>query len=89
MNTFSISFSNEDLQNEELMKDFQDAMDSYHKEMVDHIIKIAEELGVSTGCAADVVYLRTRSRWTQELENELIRRSKEGISTNVCEFGFN
>ena len=87
MSTFSVSFSNEDLQNKEVMKSFQDAMDSYHKEMEDHINKIAEELGVSNGCAADVVYLRTRSRWTQELENEVIRRSKEGIPTNVCEFG--
>lgn len=49
--------------------------------------KLAEELNVSPGCAIDILYLRTRSRWTQELEDELIRLHKEGNPPNIMEFG--
>lgn len=41
----------------------------------------------SQSCAADVRYLRSRSRWTQELEDELIRLHKEGKPPNMNEFG--
>jgi hypothetical protein len=55
--------------------------------MEEYFKSLAEELGCSVGCAGDVWYLRQRSRWTQELENELIRLHKEGTPPNICEFG--
>lgn len=51
------------------------------------IMDMSEELGVSYQCAADIYYLRTRSRWTEELENELIRLHKQGNPPNMNEFG--
>lgn len=48
---------------------------------------LAENLSVTEACAADVMYLRTRNRWTPELEKELIRLHKEGNPPNVMEFG--
>ena len=49
--------------------------------------KDIQELGVSERCAADVFYLRTRSRWTEELEKELILLHKNGNPPNMCDFG--
>lgn len=60
--------------------------DDYYNEMEQHLKSLAEELGCSSVCAGDVWYLRQRSRWTQELENELIRLYKEGTPPNICEF---
>ena len=48
---------------------------------------LAREMNVSVECASDVLYLRTRSRWAQELENELVELHKEGKSVNICSFG--
>jgi hypothetical protein len=62
------------------------AQDDYYNEMEEYLKSLAEELGCSVDCAADVWYLRQRSRWTQELENELIRLYNEGTPPNICEF---
>lgn len=48
---------------------------------------LAESLNITEACAADVIYLRTRNRWTPELEKELIRLHKEGNPPNVMDFG--
>lgn len=46
----------------------------------------ANKLGVSFGCALDIIYLRSRSRWTQEKENYLIYCDKNNIpSPNIME----
>lgn len=42
------------------------------------ISKIAARYGVSEGCATHIFYLRTRARWTQRAEEELVRRHKAG-----------
>lgn len=34
-----------------------------------------------------VFYLRSRYRWTIDLEQELVRKLKRGARPNVCEFG--
>jgi hypothetical protein len=49
-------------------------------EMANNNKELAESLGVSEDYARGIFYLRTRSRWTQEAENELIRMSKNGES---------
>lgn len=61
--------------------------DNYYNELESYLQSLAEELGVSSACAGDVWYLRQRSRWSQELENELIRLYNEGTPPNICEFG--
>lgn len=55
--------------------------------MIQEIKEIAETLNVSDSLAADIMYLRTRNRWTQTLEDELIRLHSTGVRPNMCEFG--
>jgi hypothetical protein len=62
----------------EAMDVFQKAMDEYHDELTHLIKKEAEELGIPIGAMSDVWYLRSRSRWTQEKEDYLIRLAKDG-----------
>jgi hypothetical protein len=47
--------------------------------------ELVESIGVSRETADAILYLRGRSRWTQEKEDELISRDKAGnpISINV------
>ena len=52
--------------------------DGYAKE----INRIAKKLDVSDGVASDIWYLRTRSRWTQKLEDELIAAYRSGNPIN-------
>ena len=49
--------------------------------------KLAEELGVSFACACDIWYLRTRSRWTEDLEQELIQAHARGETVDINSFG--
>ena len=73
--------------NSKNMEEFQKAMNDYHDEMEQHIKGLAKKFGVSEDCAANVYYLRTRSRWTQAAENELIRMDKAGEpSPNICDW---
>ncbi len=53
----------------------------------EEIDKIKQELNISESCAADVFYLRTRNRHTQQLENELIDLHHAGTPPNMMEFG--
>ena len=61
--------------------------DQYYNELQRYFEDLASKLGCSIGCAQDVWYLRQRSRWTQELEDRLIRLHKEGSPVNINEFG--
>jgi hypothetical protein len=87
MKTFTVELTNDDLSNPEKMQAFQSMMDDINHETNSYIMKLATDLNVSDSCAADVFYLRGRSRWTQELETELIRLHKEGKPPNICEYG--
>lgn len=51
------------------------------------IERLARINGWDYGCAMDVWYLRTRSRWTQELESKLIQLHQAGTPPNINEFG--
>lgn len=82
MSTFSV-----DLTKVENWDAFNEIMSDYQKEQLEYIESLAKELDVSVGCATDVLYLRSRSRHTDELEKELIRLHNEGNPPNVCEFG--
>ena len=61
--------------------------DDYYNEMEQYFQKLADELDCTVACARDVWYLRQRSRWTQELEDELLRLYDIGQPPNICEFG--
>jgi hypothetical protein len=67
--------------------DYQKVQDDYYNEMEQYFQKLADELDCSVACATDIWYLRQRSRWTQELENELLRLYDIGQPPNICEFG--
>lgn len=47
---------------------------------------LADELSVTLSCAADVLYLRSLPRWTQEVETELIRLHSAGTPPNILEW---
>lgn len=68
---------------EELLKAHDEAMGGQEA----FFSVLAENLGCSYEAAEDVWYLRGRSRWTQELETELIRLHSEGNRPNMNEFG--
>lgn len=87
LDTFSVTLTRDDLQNREKMDAFSEMMAKVQDETVAYIKQLAVELNASEECAMDVFYLRTRSRWTQELENELIQLHKSGVRPNMCEFG--
>ena len=58
--------------------DLQNLMDTLHDSYEASASALAEELQISQRCANFVLYLRGRSRWTQEKEDELIRLDKAG-----------
>lgn len=64
----------------------QEVMNVIQDKTAKYIQELAKTLKVSEDCALDVWYLRSRSRWTRELEDELIQLHKEGKAPNMCEF---
>ena len=64
-----------------------EAMIKVQDAWVEESKKLASSLGVSDACACDIMYLRSRSRHTQELEDKLIELHKNGTPPNMMEFG--
>ena len=56
----------------EKMEQFTQMMNELQDSYCEEIQQIAQKNNISYECAADVFYLRSRSRWTQELEDEII-----------------
>lgn len=69
------------------MEEFQELMNRINDETCAYTLALAKELNVSDACAMDIVYLRTRSRHTPELERELIELYAKGTPPNICDFG--
>lgn len=67
--------------------ELQEFMDWIVEENNKEIINISNNLQVSKSCAQNIWYLRTRSRWSQELEDKLIELHKAGTPPNIMEFG--
>ncbi len=80
---YSIDLTN---MNEEQWDEFQDIMNQVQDEYINEVGKLALELNCTIECANDVMYLRGRSRWTQEHEDKLIQLHKEGNPPNICEW---
>lgn len=64
-----------------------DAYNEFYKAMDSQLETIASEKGCSIACAGDILYLRSRLRWTQELEQALVAAHAEGKEVNIYEFG--
>jgi len=57
---------------------FNRTMDAIQEVMLEDQQQIAQTLNISLHTAGLVQYLRGRSRWTQEKENELVRLDQAG-----------
>jgi hypothetical protein len=77
-NVMVASLNEADVQNPQTMEAFTEVMDMWQDAMDNERNSLVKELGVSTQCAGYVQYLRTRSRWTQEKEDQLIELDKKG-----------
>ncbi len=86
---FVAQLTQEDIENPDTMDVFQEMMNQHAEALNKHAKLIALTHGISESAALDVIYLRTRSRHTQALEEELIRLHKEGNPPMVQEFGSN
>ena len=71
-------------ENKDAMDAFQDVMDAMAEETNKEIVQVMEENNCSSICAMDIVYLRSRSRWSEENEKELIRLHSIGQAPNIC-----
>jgi hypothetical protein len=60
--------------------------DVYYNELQEYFNNLAQELNCSIPCAMNVWYLRQRSRWNQDCENQLIELDNQGIQPNMNEF---
>lgn len=73
--TFSVEIPVDD---PEAMDEFNKAMDKYQDEMSRQISEEANKLGIAFLDMSTIWYLRSRSRWTQEKEDHLIKLAQEG-----------
>lgn len=76
MSTFIMDYPNPTDHN--AMDDFQKIMDALSAAAYADLQKIAAALEITEGQAADIQYLRTRSRWTQTKEDYLVWCFKNG-----------
>ena len=60
------------------MKKFHKALDDYNNAVSLMINAEAKRLNISYSDMSSIEYLRTRSRWTQEKEDYLIKLAQEG-----------
>lgn len=67
----------------EAMTKFQETMDQHAEATNKHIDALGVELGISNQDAGSVYLLRTRSRWTQSLENRLVAAFKAGHGDKI------
>lgn len=76
-----------DLNNPERMLDLNELMDKLQMVYIQEIQAIAQKFDIPDSYASCIWYLRTRSRWTQELEDKLISMSKNSEPCpNMCEW---
>ena len=83
MNTFSLELDEETLNNEERMEKVQQFLNNVADANIAAAQEFSKEKNVSLECALDVMYLRTRSRHTQRMEDELIRLHSIGQAPNL------
>ena len=64
------------------------AYNDFYKEVDSEINRLSIEHRISNACASKLLYLRTRSRWSIEKENELIRLDRNGSLPSVLDGDF-
>lgn len=62
----------------ERMKAFTEAMVKAQDAFVAYVEEFAEENSLTSDQARNILYLRSRSRWTQEKEDTLFQLAREG-----------
>ncbi len=67
-----------DTKNKRTMKILNDLIASANEAQIKEIGALAQQLGISDGIASDIIYLRSRRRWTQALEDQIIAAAKAG-----------
>jgi len=72
--------------NEKQQNEFQEFMNDLHDALAEHVEEVAKGLEISTENAGQIIYLRGRSRWTQELEDRIVVAMKAGHSI-ICTMG--
>lgn len=81
-----ISLTQSDMESQEVMDGFKQLMDAQFGHYEEKVKDVMTELEVDQFCAVDVVYLRSRSRWTPQLEEELVQLHRRGIRPNIFEW---
>ena len=59
------------------MQKFQNAVDQIQDRLAELVTKEANELGISEADMGQIMYYRSRSRWTKKGEKHLIKLAKE------------
>jgi hypothetical protein len=72
-------FNGEEMSRDDLVE----ALNRSQQYMLDAEEEIKERYGVSDDTASAIAYLRTRSRWTEEKEKELVTRDKIGFPISL------
>lgn len=77
------TLSSEDLKDSQKMDGLQKVMNSFCEATIEYEEKLIAELGIDANTAMNITYLRGRSRWSQELEDRLVRASKAGHGDKI------
>lgn len=83
MDAVCIRISPEDQQDSKKMSEIQKVMDAMCDATIEYEHKLMQELGIDEYTAQNITYLRGRSRWSQELEDRVIKASKAGHSQKI------
>lgn len=75
LQAFSVEIPHND---KEKMHEFQEFMNEVHLSTNNYIKNLARKLEIPESVAGDVWYLRTRSRWSAQLEKAFIKASLDG-----------
>lgn len=89
LQTYCVELHAEQLKDPKIVAEVNHLLDLEFAALDRYTQQVAKELSISEACAADVVYLRSRSRHTPELEAELIRLHKAGTPPLIYDFGHN
>lgn len=84
MSVIEISFDGS--LNKEQLEIIQKIMDKSAEYWNNEVLKVMEEYNLSYKGASDVLYLRSRSRWSKENEENLIKIYQSGDSVNIFDW---
>jgi hypothetical protein len=62
---------------------FNEMMDKWQKAQVDFAEKFARDYGIIYEDASIILYIRSRSWWTQKIEDRLITQAQAGIELPI------